>query len=90
MGHGLCLRQKLNAAMKKIADVHNVEVAQLPVAWAIAKGTLPILGVTKVRHVEDAVKAADLVLSPDEIKTLEELADKAEINTVRVWEKEMK
>ena len=82
--------EKLNAAMKKIADVHNVEVAQLPVAWAIAKGTLPILGVTKVKHVEDAVKAANLVLSSDEIKNLEELADKAEINTIRVWEKEMK
>ncbi len=82
--------EKLNSAMKKIADAHNVEVAQLPVAWAIAKGTLPILGVTKVKHVEDAVKAANLALSYDEIKTLEELADKAEINTVRVWEKEMK
>ena len=82
--------ENLNKAMKKIADAHNVEVAQLPVAWAIAKGTLPILGVTKVKHVEDAVKAANLVLSADEIKTLEELADKAEINTVRVWEKEMK
>lgn len=82
--------EKLNAAMKKIADVHNVEVAQLPVAWAIAKGTLPILGVTKVKHVEDAVKAVNLVLSSDEIKTLEELADKADINTIRFWEKEMK
>ena len=82
--------EKLNAAMKKIADLHNVEVAQLPVAWAISKGTLPILGVTKVKHVEDAVKATRLVLSSDEIKTLEELADKANINTVRFWEKEMK
>ena len=82
--------EKLNAAMKEIADKHNVGIAQLPVAWAIAKGTLPILGVTKVKHVEDAVKAANLALSSDEIKTMEELADKADINTVRVWEKEMK
>ena len=82
--------EKLNAAMKEIADKHNVGVAQLPVAWAIAKGTLPILGVTKVKHVEDAVKAANLVLSADEVKLLETLADKANINTVRVWEKEMR
>ena len=75
--------EKLNAAMKEIADKHNVGVAQLPVAWAIAKGTLPILGVTKVKHVEDAVKAANLVLSADEVKLLETLADKANINTVR-------
>ncbi len=82
--------EKLNSAMKKIADAHNVDVAQLPVAWAIAKGTLPILGVTKVKHVEDAVKAANLVLSADEIKSMEALADAANINTIRVWEKEMK
>ena len=80
----------LNSAMKKIADSHNVGVAQLPIAWAIAKGTLPILGVTKVKHVEDAVKASELVLSDSEIKELEKLAEKADINTVRVWEKEMK
>ena len=36
------------------------------------------------------MNAVNLVLSADEIKTLEELADKAEINTIRVWEKEMK
>lgn len=80
----------LNSAMKEIADAHGVGVAQLPVAWAIAKGTLPILGVTKVKHVEDAVKAAGLVLSDGEIRELESLAEKANINTVRVWEKEMK
>lgn len=80
----------LNSAMKEIADSHGVGVAQLPVAWAIAKGTLPILGVTKVKHVEDAVKAAGLVLSDSEIKALEALADKANISTIRIWEKEMK
>ena len=82
--------EKLNDAMKEIADSHNAGIAQLPVAWAIAKGTLPILGVTKVRHVEDAVKAANIVLADDEVRRLEELADRAGINTVRVWEKEMK
>ncbi len=82
--------EKLNDAMKEIADSHNAGIAQLPVAWAIAKGTLPILGVTKVRHVEDAVKAANIVLTDDEVRRLEELADRAGINTVRVWEKEMK
>jgi hypothetical protein len=29
-------------------------------------------------------------LSDDEIKTMEELADKANVNTIRIWEKEMK
>ena len=82
--------EKLNLAIKEIADSHSVKVAQIPVAWAIAKGTLPILGVTKVSHVEDALKAANLVLNSSEINELEKLADNAKINTVRVWEKEMK
>lgn len=76
--------------MKKLADKYNVAIAQIPVAWAIAKGTLPIIGVTKVSHVEDAVKAAEITLSADEVKELETLADTLGINAVRMWEKEMK
>ncbi|WP_410319999.1 aldo/keto reductase [Methanobrevibacter sp.] len=62
----------------------------MPIAWAIAKGTLPIIGATKVHHVEDAADAVNIELSDDEIKTMEELADKANVNTIRIWEKEMK
>ncbi len=69
---------------------HGVATAQIPVAWAIAKGALPIVGATKVRHVEDAVKAANLVLSADEIKEMEELAAAPGLQIVRGWEKEMK
>ena len=36
-------------------------------AWAIAKETLPIVGVTKEHHVEDAAKAASVKLSEAEI-----------------------
>ena len=82
--------EKLNASLKEIADRHSVAIAQLPVAWAIAKGTLPIISVTKVHHVEDAAKAAALELTDDEIKTMEELASQMDLNVVRYWEKEMK
>lgn len=58
--------EKLNAGMKEIADQDGVSMAQLTVAWAIAKGTLPIIGVTKVSQVEDAVKAAAWELSAEE------------------------
>lgn len=82
--------EELNNAIAEIAEKHDAKVAQLPIAWAIAKGTLPIIGATKVHHVEDAAEAIDIVLSDDEIKTMEELADKANVNTIRIWEKEMK
>ena len=82
--------EELNNSIAEIAEKHDAKVAQLPIAWAIAKGTLPIIGATKVHHVEDAAEAIDIELSDDEINTMEELADKANVNTIRIWEKEMK
>lgn len=80
----------LNAALKRTADKYNVETAQIPVAWAIAKGTLPIIGVTGTKHVEDAVKAANITLTAEETEELEKLADSLGIDAVRFWEKEMR
>ena len=80
----------LNSTLGKIADKYGVGIAQIPVAWAIAKGTLPIIGVTKVSHVEDAVKAANINLTADEVKELESVADSLGLNVIRGWEKEMK
>ena len=89
-GDSLDKIEELNIALKEIADKHNAKIAQLPIAWAISKGTLPIIGATKVHHVEDATDAIDIKLTEDEIKTMEDLADKANVNTIRIWEKEMK
>ena len=80
----------LNAELKKLADKYHVGPAQIPVAWAIAKGTLPIIGVTKTGHVEDAVKAANVALTAEETAELERVADNLELNVIRFWEKEMK
>ena len=89
-GDSLAEIEELNKAIAEIAEAHDAKVAQLPIAWAVAKGTLPIIGATKVHHVEDAAEAVEIELSEDEIKTMEELADKANVNTIRIWEKEMK
>ena len=80
----------INKALGKIADKYGVGIAQVPVAWAIAKGTLPIIGVTKVSHVEDAVKAANMTLTADETEELERVADGLGLNVIRFWEKEMR
>ena len=89
-GDSLAEIEELNKAIAEIAEAHDAKVAQLPIAWAVAKGTLPIIGATKVHHVEDAAEAVEIELTDDEIRTMEELADKANINTIRIWEKEMK
>lgn len=80
----------MNGALGRIAEKYGVGTAQIPVAWAIAKGTLPIIGVTKVSHVEDAVKAANISLTADETAELEAVADSLGLNVIRFWEKEMK
>ena len=80
----------INVELKKLADKYGVGTAQIPVAWAIAKGTLPIIGVTKVNQVNDAVKACEITLTAEEVAELEKVADSLELNVIRMWEKEMK
>ena len=79
----------LNGKLAEVAEAHGVGLAQVPVAWAIAKGTLPIVGVTKERHVTDAATAAAVELTETEVAELEQLADTLEINAIRFWEKVM-
>ena len=80
---------KLIEKMRQIGGKYDTSPAQIATAWAIAKGTLPIIGVTKVEQVEAAAKAAEITLTADEISELEALGDTANINTLREWEKEM-
>ncbi len=75
--------------LKLIGIRFDASPAQVATAWAIAKGTLPIIGVTKVRQVEEAAKAAQIVLTADEISRLERLGDETGVHTLREWEKEM-
>ena len=81
--------EMLNTSLKLLADKYHVDIAQIPVAWAINKGTLPIIGVTKKSHVTDAVQAMKITLTTEEIALIESTADKLDFNTVRLWEKEM-
>lgn len=75
--------------LRSIGEIHQASPAQVATAWAIAKGTLPIIGVTKVRQVEEAAAAAQIVLSDEEVSRLEKLGDEAGVDTLREWEKEM-
>ena len=84
------LLEILNAKLKNLAEKYGVGAAQIPVAWAIAKGTLPIIGVTKENQVLDAVKAANVTLTAEDAAELERLADSLNLNVIRFWEKEMK
>jgi len=57
-----------------VADDRDVPAAQVALAWLLHKPgvTAPIVGATKLAHLEDALAAAELVLPADEIERLEE------------------
>ncbi len=57
-----------------VAERRGVSRAQVALAWLSSKPgvTAPIVGATKPHHLDDAVAALDLELSPDEIAALEE------------------
>jgi aryl-alcohol dehydrogenase-like predicted oxidoreductase len=58
----------------EIAAERDVPPAQVALAWLFAKPgvTAPIIGATKLRHLEDALAALDVTLSADEVERLEE------------------
>jgi len=82
--------EKLNFELKKIAEKYKIGNALVNIAWAINKGTIPIIGVTKEEQVLDAVKASKIKMSKEEMEGIEKFADNLGFNVVRIWEKEMK
>jgi aryl-alcohol dehydrogenase-like predicted oxidoreductase len=58
----------------QVAEARGVSRAQVALAWVLSKPVVsaPIVGVTKDHHLDDAVAAVDLVLTAEEIATLEE------------------
>lgn len=81
--------QALTDEMKAIGKKYGASCSQIGIAWAIAKGTMPIVGATKERHVAEAAAAADIVLTNDEVARLETLADATGIDTRGDWEHTM-
>lgn len=57
----------------ELADKRGVSMTEVSLAWLLTKAAAPVVGATLVSHVDGAVKAADLELTQDEIRYLEEL-----------------
>jgi len=58
----------------EVAGERGVPAAQVALAWLLGRPgvTAPIVGATKLGHLEDALAAADLSLTDDEVARLEE------------------
>ena len=60
------------ARVAKLAEKHSVTMTEISLAWLLTKVTSPVVGATKLHHIEGAAKAVDLTLAPEEILYLEE------------------
>ena len=60
--------------VEEIASEREVKPAQIALAWVMGKPgvTAPIIGATKLSHLEDALAALEVELSPQEVERLEE------------------
>ncbi|OUE08148.1 L-glyceraldehyde 3-phosphate reductase [Clavibacter michiganensis] len=66
--------RRVAAAVAEVAEARGVPRAQVALAWVSRNPvvTAPIVGGTKVSHIEDAVASLDLQLTDDEVARLEE------------------
>ena len=58
--------------MAEIADSHGVTMTEISLAWLLGRVTAPVVGATKLHHVDGTVKAVDMQLSDEETAYLEE------------------
>jgi aryl-alcohol dehydrogenase (NADP+) len=65
--------QEIVEAVSRIAAARGISRAQVSLAWMLGKPTIssPIIGASKIGHLEDAVAAVSLKLDTSEIQELE-------------------
>jgi 1-deoxyxylulose-5-phosphate synthase len=66
--------QRVVERVAELAEKRGVPRAQIALAWLLQKKpvTAPIIGATKISHLEDAVGALSVKLTPEEVAYLEE------------------
>lgn len=72
--------------MEELSEKYSVDPSQIPILWAIGKGAVPIVGITKPSHAEKLSKAMNTVLTAEEIIMLEKEASATGIRQQGVWE----
>lgn len=56
----------------ELADKRGVSMTEISLAWLMTKVTAPVVGATKLSHIDGAAKAVELELTDEEIAYLEE------------------
>ena len=63
---------KIIARVAELAEKHGVSMTEISLSWLLTKVTAPVVGATKLHHIEGAAKAVDLDLTAEELAYLEE------------------
>jgi aryl-alcohol dehydrogenase-like predicted oxidoreductase len=79
----------LTDKLAALGQERDATAADVATAWSIAKGTTPIIGVTRAHYIDGLVRARSIELAGDGIAELEALADAADVDTRGAWEHEM-
>ncbi len=58
--------------VEELADRRGVSMTEISLAWLLTKVTAPVVGATKLHHIQGAAKAVELTLAPEELLYLEE------------------
>lgn len=61
-------------AVRAVATARGLPMAQVALAWLLGRPGVvaPIVGATKLDHLQDAIAAVDVTLTEDEIRRLEQ------------------
>ena len=72
--------------MKELADKIGVDPSQIPILWAMGKGAVPIVGITKPAHAKKLSDAMGVILTKEQMDMLEQEAVKTGIRQQGSWE----
>lgn len=79
----------LNRALSEVGRKHDASGPEVAIAWALAKGATPVIGVTRSSHIASLSRATRLTLPAEDVAALEAVADLAGVSTRGWWEQEM-
>lgn len=64
---------RIISRVHELALAHGCTMTEIALSWLLSRADSPVVGATKVSHIEGAAKAVELILADDEYRYLEEL-----------------
>ena len=76
----------LLSVMRDIAAKYKIDPSQIPILWALSKGAIPIVGITKPSHAQKLAEAINVELTPEELSSVEKEASATGLRQQGTWE----